>query len=81
MTLVTRGQYGDNIGARTYLINGDNYQIFKLKNREFAFDVDVSNLPCGVNGALYFVEMEADGGKAKHNAKAGAKYGLGYCDA
>ena len=36
--------------------------MFKLKNKEFTFDVDVSELPCGLNGALYFVEMEADGG-------------------
>jgi len=56
------------------------YQIFKLKNKEFTFDVDVSNLPCGLNGALYFVEMAADGGSFPGN-KAGAKYGTGYCDA
>ena len=33
--------------------------------REFTFDVDVSQLPCGLNGALYFVEMDKDGGKSK----------------
>lgn len=33
--------------------------------KEFSFDVDVSQLPCGLNGALYFVEMPADGGKNK----------------
>lgn len=56
--------------------------MFKLKNREFTIDVDVSNLPCGLNGALYFVEMDADGGKSKFSAnEAGAKYGTGYCDA
>ena len=42
--------------------------------------VDVSQLPCGLNGALYFVQMDQDGGKSKHG-NAGAKYGLGYCDA
>jgi len=42
----------------------------------------VSNLPCGLNGALYFVEMAGDGGKSQFPAnKAGAKYGTGYCDA
>lgn len=82
MTLVTHGQYSDNIGSRTYMMNGDKYEIFKLKNKEFSFDVDVSNLPCGVNGALYFVEMEADGGQSKESTnKAGATYGTGYCDA
>lgn len=56
-------------------------ELFKLKNREFTFDVDVSNLPCGLNGALYFVEMDRDGGLSEYtNNKAGAKYGTGYCD-
>jgi len=56
--------------------------MFKLLNREFSFQVDMSQLECGLNGALYFVEMEADGGSAKHPTnKAGAKYGTGYCDA
>jgi cellulose 1,4-beta-cellobiosidase len=50
------------VGSRTYLLDGDNYMMFRLKNREFSVDVDVSNLPCGLNGALYFVEMEKDGG-------------------
>ncbi|KAI9630211.1 hypothetical protein KEM48_012154 [Puccinia striiformis f. sp. tritici PST-130] len=53
-----------------------------LKNKQFSFDVDVSKLPCGINGALYFTAMDADGGtSAFPNNKAGAKYGTGYCDA
>jgi len=80
---VTVGTYGTNIGSRVYLLASDSaYQVFKFKNQEFAFDVDVSNLPCGLNGALYTVEMDADGGVAKYPTnKAGAKYGTGYCDA
>lgn len=59
-----------------------NYEMFNLLNQEFTFDVDVSNLPCGVNGALYFVAMPKDGGSGKYPGdKAGAKYGTGYCDA
>jgi cellulose 1,4-beta-cellobiosidase len=47
----------------------------------FTFDVDGSKLRCGLNGALYFVEMGEDGGMAKYATnKAGAKYGTGYCD-
>lgn len=58
------------------------YQMFKLLNQEFTFDVDVSNLPCGLNGALYFSQMAEDGGMSKYSTnKAGAKYGTGYCDA
>lgn len=48
----------NNIGSRMYMMaDGQNYEMFKLRGREFTFDVDVSTLPCGVNGALYFVEM------------------------
>jgi len=56
--------------------------MFKLKNKEFTFDVDVSKLPCGLNGALYFTAMEPDGGLSESQGnKAGAKFGTGYCDA
>ena len=70
-------------GSRVFLLEDDNnYKLFKLKKREFTFDVDVSNLPCGLNGALYFVEMDADGGMSRlPGNKAGAKYGTGFCNA
>jgi cellulose 1,4-beta-cellobiosidase len=81
LKFVTKHQYGTNIGNRVYLLQDEKtYQLFKLKNQEFSFDVDLSNLPCGLNGALYFVEMAADGAMTGNN-KAGAKYGTGYCDA
>ncbi|KIM25002.1 carbohydrate-binding module family 1 protein [Serendipita vermifera MAFF 305830] len=83
MKFVTKSA-NTNIGSRVYLMASDNtnYQMFKLKNHEFTFDVDVSNLPCGLNGALYFSNMKADGGlSTEPNNKAGAKYGTGYCDA
>ncbi|KAJ2916579.1 hypothetical protein MD484_g3824, partial [Candolleomyces efflorescens] len=71
-----------NIGSRVYLMASDSrYQMFNLLNKEFTFDVDVSKLPCGLNGAVYFVQMDADGGMSRFpNNKAGAKYGTGYCD-
>lgn len=56
------------------------YETFNMLNQEFTFDVDVSNLPCGLNGALYMVNMPADGGLSSTNT-AGAAYGTGYCDA
>ena len=73
---------GSNVGSRVYLLqDASTYQLFKLKNQEFTFDVDMSNLPCGINGALYLSQMDADGGLAKYPGnKAGAKYGTGYCD-
>merc|ERR1711862_821972 len=33
------------------------------------------------NGAMYFSEMQANGGKGIGRNNAGAKYGTGYCDA
>jgi cellulose 1,4-beta-cellobiosidase len=79
---VTYGPYNKNVGSRMYMMaDSDNYEMFKLKNREFTVDVDVSTLPCGVNGALYFVEMSANGDKGKGANSAGARYGTGYCDA
>ncbi|KAJ7670274.1 Exoglucanase 1 [Mycena rosella] len=74
---------GANIGSRVYLMADDsNYKLFSLLNQEFTFTVDMSHLGCGLNGALYFTEMDADGGLAKFPTnKAGAKYGTGYCDA
>ncbi len=74
-----------NVGSRTYLMAAGSttkYQMFQLLGQEFTFDVDVSNLPCGLNGALYFSEMDEDGGMSRFSTnKAGAKYGTGYCDA
>lgn len=75
---------GGNVGTRVYLMEDeDTYKIFHMKNKEFSFEVELSTLPCGINAALYFVEMEADGGLASSGGlnTAGAKYGTGYCDA
>lgn len=77
LKLVTNG----NVGSRLYLLDRTGkYVMFKLKNQEFSFDVNVSELPCGVNGALYLSEMDADGGASPSN-QAGSTYGTGYCDA
>lgn len=74
---------GPGAGFRTLLMANDtNYQIYKLLGQEFTFDVDMSTLPCGTNGAIFLVSMESDGGVAKDPSnKAGVKYGTGYCDA
>lgn len=64
---MTKNANGENVGSRTFLLDeDDHYMQFDLKNREFTFDVDVSALPCGLNGALYFSEMNADGGMSKY---------------
>lgn len=70
------------VSPRVYLLDtsGKNYDMLKLLNQEIAFTVDVSNLPCGMNGALYLSAMDASGGRSTKNP-AGATYGTGYCDA
>ena len=81
LKFITRGE-NTNIGSRVYLMESESkYKMFNLLNKEFTFDVDVSKLPCGINGAVYFVQMDEDGGMSKYSGnKAGAKYGTGYCD-
>ncbi|KAI0477685.1 glycoside hydrolase [Xylariaceae sp. FL0804] len=82
LQFVTQGSYSTNIGSRMYLMSSETeYTGFELLGNEFTFDVDVSKLGCGLNGALYFVSMPTDGGVGDYPAnKAGAKYGTGYCD-
>jgi len=72
---VTKGEYSTNIGSRLYLMKDtNNYEMFKLVGNEFTFDVDLSSLDCGLNGALYFVSMPQKG-----QGTPGAKYGSGKC--
>ncbi|KAH8598337.1 endoglucanase EG-1 [Bisporella sp. PMI_857] len=73
---------GSVVSPRVYLLAPDEqkYELLRLTGKEFTFDVDVSKLPCGMNGALYLSEMDASGGKSELNT-GGAYYGSGYCDA
>ncbi|KAH7305553.1 cellulase [Stachybotrys elegans] len=73
---------GDLVTPRVYLLTEDeqSYEMLYLTGQEFTFDVDVTQLPCGMNGALYLSEMLEDGGKSELNT-GGAYYGTGYCDA
>ena len=70
MKLVTQGPYSKNVGSRLYLLDSSSnkYEKLQLLNKEFTFDVKVSDLDCGLNGALYLVEMDADGGMS-HSGK------------
>jgi len=82
LQFVTKNDNGQNVGSRVYLMASETkYRTFNLLNKEFTLDVDVSKLACGLNGAVYFSEMDEDGGMARFPGnKAGAKYGTGYCD-
>lgn len=83
LKFVTDHEYGKNVGSRMYLMESSSkYQMFTPMNNELAFDVDLSTVECGMNSALYMVPMKPDGGMSSEpNNKAGAKYGVGYCDA
>jgi cellulose 1,4-beta-cellobiosidase len=77
---VTQGPYSVNVGSRSYMMENDNeYKLFKMLQKEISFEVDLSNMPCGTNAAIYFSEMEKTGNKGATN-EAGAPYGTGYCD-
>lgn len=82
ITLDIYGPSGNEASPRIYLLDPSEkkYELFQLLNQEFTFDVDVSKLPCGMNGALYMSEMDPTGGQSTLNP-GGAAYGTGYCDA
>ena len=73
-----RFRTGEAVGSRVYLMEDeDTYKMFTLLNKEFSIDVEGADLVCGMNGAIYFVEMEADGGKGARGNAAGASLGTG----
>ncbi|KAJ3050857.1 hypothetical protein HK097_008158 [Rhizophlyctis rosea] len=57
--------------VRGYLFDKDvnEYEIFRLKNRQFSFDVNIASVRCGYNAALFFSQMDVED-----------KPGTGYCD-
>lgn len=66
---------GTNIGNRLYLVNAQKsrYHLVYPLGKEIQFTVDVSNLHCGLNGALYMVTVDG--------ANSQASFGTGYGDA
>ena len=69
------------IGPQIYLLSedGQDYEMLHLLNQEISFEVDLSELPCGMDGAMYLAGMDPSGGRSGLNP-AGASYGTGYCD-
>jgi cellulose 1,4-beta-cellobiosidase len=78
---VTQGPYSINVGTRLFVTEGDEYKQFKLIGNEVSITVDMSETECGLNGAIYLVEMDPKGDKGVGTNDAGALYGTGYCDA
>ncbi|KAF9876763.1 exoglucanase 1 precursor [Colletotrichum karsti] len=69
--------FGRSFNSRVFLMEGggDRYQTFTLLGNELAFDVDLSTMACGLNGALRFLAMDADGGMERFPGnEAGARF-------
>lgn len=84
LRFITKTEYGITEGSRVYALESENkYRMYNLLNREIAFDIDLSQVPCGMNAALYFSEMDSDGGVGRSGdlGLAGPSSGNGYCDA
>lgn len=80
LNYVTQGPYGANVGSRLYITNADGsaYQGFDMRNKQIAFTVDASNLPCGLNGAVYFTEMPL---RNPYDSDLTSGFGVNYGDA
>merc|ERR1711907_655052 len=70
-----------NVGTRLFITEGEEYKQFELLGKEVSITVDMSETECGLNGAIYLVEMDPKGDKGVGDNNAGALYGTGYCDA
>lgn len=80
LQFATKGQYGTNVGSRLYLVAEDKktYQGFDLRNKQIAFTVDNSGLPCGLNAAVYLAEMPLVN---SYSTSLDASFGVNYGDA
>lgn len=50
---------GSNVGSRLYLLKDNKYWRPNLLNHQISIDVDVSELPCSLNSAVYLVQMNS----------------------
>jgi cellulose 1,4-beta-cellobiosidase len=82
LVFVKNGSCLTNIESKIYFLKDEShYQIFDLKNKEFAFTVDDFNLDCETNGTLYFVSMDEYGWTSIFSIKkAETKHGTEYRD-
>mgnify|MGYP000014355056 FL=1 len=62
----------NNVGSRLYLLENNKYWLPNLLNKQISIDIDVSELPCSLNAAVYLVQM---------NSTALDNLGVGYGDA
>lgn len=78
LNFARKNDHGLNIGSRLYLLDSSlkNYQGFDLRGKELSFDIDLSTAGCGLNSAVYFVEMPT-----VDSFGVGSAYGVNYGDA
>jgi cellulase len=81
--LVSRYKGQKTIGSRLYIMTEDEkaYEKLNFVGKELSYTVDMSQIPCGVNAALYTVEMAKGGKPTPESSNLGAEGGTGYCDA
>ena len=63
---------GGNVGSRLYLLKDNKYWFPELLNKQLSIDIDISELPCAINSAVYLVQM---------NSSSLDTLGIGYGDA
>nr|BAF57388.1 putative glycosyl hydrolase family7 [uncultured symbiotic protist of Neotermes koshunensis] len=81
--LVNKYKGNKVIGSRLYILTADEkyYEEFNFAGKEISYTVDMSEIPCAVNAALYTAEMPKGGKPTKDASNLGAEGGTGYCDA
>lgn len=58
-SILLKFKTGSNIGSRLYLLENNKYWQPNLLNKQISIDVDISNVPCAINSAVYLVEMKS----------------------
>lgn len=73
---------GSNIGSRLYLLKNNKYWLPNLLNKQISIDIDISEIPCSLNAAVYLVQMPATsflGNKSQNLDTLGVGYGDAQC--
>lgn len=78
LNFARKNDAGLNIGSRVYVLDpsGTKYQGFDLREKEISFVIDLSTAGCGLNSAVYLVEMPLT-----DPSGVGSAYGMNYGDA
>ena len=50
---------GNNVGSRLYVLKNNKYWFPDLLNKQISIDMDISELPCSLNSAVYLVQVNS----------------------